>query len=102
MDTERMKAAHAALAHTSYEEMAERFDTLEAEARRDDIDDPQEWAEVQFRLQFGFHLDEAFTVYVALCLQEGRNPVLPDGTPISVTSKGAARMGNLVEQLLSA
>lgn len=99
MNTKNLRLAREALIHTSYGEMRERFDALEQAARDNDIEDPQDMAEAQFFMDNGFTLDDVFSVYVALCLEEGRDPVMPDGTPISVTTVGRQRMAGLLDAL---
>jgi len=91
--------ALVALGHTSYGEMCNKYDALEQEAREDNVGDPQDLASAQFFANYGYHLEDAFEVYVAQFLQEGRDPVMPDGTPISVTAVGRQRMAGLLDAL---
>lgn len=88
MDKKRIQAASEALEHTSYGEMAEHYDRLEAEARRENVGDPQDLAEAQFFMEYGFHLEEAFTVYMVECARTGEIPSLPEpwGTRIYLSA----------------
>ena len=76
--SERLYAAQAALSHTSYIDMCEQYDALEQQARDENIGDPQDLAEAQFFISNGFHLEEAFTVYMVECARKGVMPILPD------------------------
>jgi hypothetical protein len=75
-DGQRLRAAKAALEHTSYGEMCKDFDRLEQQAREADVEDPQDLAQAQFYLAHGFDIDDAFTVYMVTCAREGKAPVL--------------------------
>ena len=75
---ERLLAAQAALRYTSYIDLCEQYDALEQAARDEDIEDPQDLAEAQFFISNGFHLEEAFTVYMVECARKGVMPILPD------------------------
>lgn len=75
--TNKYIRADLALRHTSYLDMCEQFDSLEQAARDMDAENPYDLAAAQFFTANGFHLENAFTVYMVECARKGVVPVLP-------------------------